>query len=50
MKSQSINIKDKKNVKSKIPNALTKKTIEDAHKGIGLGETIKDLKAFLESL
>jgi hypothetical protein len=33
-----------------VPNPLTAKTIEDAHKGIGLSEPIKDVKAFMKSL
>jgi len=41
----------KKNVKKvRIPNELTRKTIEDAHKGIGVGEPIDDIKSFLSSL
>lgn len=39
-----------KNSKPHIPNALTAKTIEDAHNGIGLGGPITDLKAFMDSL
>jgi len=33
-----------------IPNALTKKTIEDAHKGVGLAEPISDISTFIKSL
>lgn len=33
-----------------IPNALTVKTIEDAHKGKGIGKPIKDIKSFIDSL
>ena len=33
-----------------IPNKLTAKTIEDAHKSIGLSEPIKDIKSFVNSL
>jgi hypothetical protein len=33
-----------------IPNALTMKTIEDAHNGIGLGGTIKNVDDFMKSL
>jgi len=40
--------KDSKSTNS--PNALTKKTIEDAHRGIGLGEPIIDIKDFIKSL
>lgn len=36
--------------KAKVPNALTRKTIEDARKGIGVGEPITDINAFLNSL
>lgn len=40
-----------KNSKQKnIPNALTAKTIEDAHKGIGLSKPIKNINDFIESL
>lgn len=34
----------------KVPNALTAKTIEDAHNGIGIGEPILDVKTFVDSL
>jgi hypothetical protein len=34
----------------KIPNALTAKTIEKAHKGIGLSKPIKNIKKFVENL
>ena len=33
-----------------IPNALTAKTIENAHKGIGLDKPIKDIDVFMKSL
>ncbi|MCX2475130.1 hypothetical protein OQZ33_12400 [Pedobacter sp. MC2016-05] len=36
--------------KARIPNKLTRKTIEDAHNGIGVGEPIQDIKLFLGSL
>ena len=32
------------------PNKTTAKTIEDAHKGIGLNEPIKDIRSFVKSL
>ncbi len=32
------------------PNKLTAKTIDDAHKSIGLNEPIKDIKSFIKSL
>lgn len=34
----------------KNPNALTTKTIKNAHKGKGLGEPIKNIKSFIQSL
>jgi hypothetical protein len=34
----------------KIPNALTKKTIEDAHKGIGLSDRIENIDEYFKSL
>ncbi len=36
---------DEKGVKK--PNAVTAKTIKDAHKGVGLGEPIRDIRAFM---
>ena len=39
-----------KKPKSKPPNTLTVKTIEDAHKGIGLGKPIEDISGFVNSL
>lgn len=36
--------------KSHVPNALTVKTIEDAHNGIGIEGPITDLRAFMDSL
>jgi len=35
---------------STTPNALTVKTIENAHKGIGLGKPIKNINDFVKSL
>ncbi len=32
------------------PNALTVKTIKNAHKGKGLGEPIRNIKSFLKTL
>jgi hypothetical protein len=32
------------------PNALTAKTIENAHKGIGLSKPIKDINDFIKSI
>jgi hypothetical protein len=40
----------KKIGKSKIPNALTAITIENAHKGVGLGKPIKNVKDFVKFL
>jgi hypothetical protein len=40
---------DKKKA-GKTPNAITLKTIERAHKGKGIGEPIKDIKSFINSL
>ena len=42
--------KVKKNSKTRTPNALTRKTIEDAHNRIGIEGSITDLRAFMESL
>lgn len=42
--------KDRKETNAKIPNFLTKKTIENAHNGIGLGKPFKDVDAFVKSL
>lgn len=39
-----------KSTKKSTPNALTKETIENAHKGIGLGKPIKDINDFVKSL
>jgi len=35
--------------KSHVPNALTAKTIEDAHKGIGILGPISDIDNFFKS-
>jgi hypothetical protein len=40
--------KDKGSANS--PNALTASTIEDAHKGIGLGKPITNINDFVKSL
>jgi hypothetical protein len=37
-------------VKTQTPNALTIKTIEDAHKGKGLGRPIKNVRSFIDSI
>ncbi len=39
-----------KSAKGTVPNALTLETIEKAHKGIGLGEPIKNIDDFVKSL
>jgi len=39
-----------KTTEDNIPNALTAETIEKAHKGIGLGEPIKNINDFVKSL
>jgi len=49
MKNQAIRIARTKR-KIKIPNALTRQTIKDARKGIGILGPITDLKAFMDSL
>ena len=36
--------------KNKIPNALTAKTIDNAHKGVGLQKPIKDVNTFMKSV
>lgn len=36
--------------KSNVPNALTAKTIEDAHNGIGIGDPILNIDDFVKSL
>jgi hypothetical protein len=41
---------DTKVKRSKTPNALTVKTIEDAHKGVGLGKPITDIDDFVKSV
>ena len=39
-----------KNEKNATPNALTAETIDNARKGIGLGEPIKNIGDFVKSL
>jgi len=36
--------------KTNAPNKLTAKTIEDAHKGIGLSEPVENIRDFIKSL
>ena len=50
LKELGVTIHENSNQKVLIPNKLTRKTIEDAHKGIGVGEPIQDIKSFLGSL
>lgn len=50
LKELGVTIHKKSIKKVGTPNELTHKTIEDAHKGIGVGEPIKDIKSFLGSL
>lgn len=50
LKELGVTIHKKRVKKVDIPNELTRKTIEDAHKGIGVGEPIKNIKSFLGSL
>ena len=39
-----------KTEETRTPNALTVKTIEDAHNGKGIDKPIKDVRAFINSL
>jgi hypothetical protein len=50
LKELGVTIEAKKNRKAQIPNALTAKTIEDAHNGIGLNGPITNIKDFMESI
>jgi hypothetical protein len=51
LKELGVTIKtDKKNKIGNIPNALTIKTIDDAHNGIGLEKPITNIDDFLKSL
>ncbi|MDN3585871.1 hypothetical protein QWY86_04280 [Pedobacter aquatilis] len=50
LKELGVTIHKKSTKKVSAPNKLTRKTIEDAHKGIGIGEPIKDIKSFLGSI
>jgi hypothetical protein len=50
LKELVFTIHKKSTQKARIPNELTRKTIEDAHKGIGVGGPIKNIKSFLDSL
>jgi len=50
LKELGVTIHKKNTKKVKIPNELTRRTIEDAHNGIGIGAPIEDVKSFLGSL
>lgn len=50
LKELGVTIHKRSAKKAKEPNALTVKTIDDAHRGIGVGEPITDIKSFLNSL
>lgn len=51
LKELGVTINTEKKVKSNTtPNSLTIKTIEDAHKGIGLGKPIKNITDYIQSL
>jgi hypothetical protein len=50
MKDKQNNKIGKKAASKNIPNALTIKTIEEAHNGIGLEKPIKNIREFLNSL
>ncbi|QPH41210.1 hypothetical protein [Pedobacter endophyticus] len=50
LKELGVTIHKKTAKKGNIPNKVTRKTIEDACNGIGIGEPIKNVKSFLESL
>lgn len=49
-KAMKISFETKITSSDHTPNALTAKTIEDAHQGKGIGEPITDIKAFMKSL
>jgi len=50
LKELGVTIHENSDQKARIPNKLTRKIIEDTHKGIGVGEPIQDVKSFLGSL
>ncbi|HVW16535.1 MAG TPA: hypothetical protein VHB54_22075 [Mucilaginibacter sp.] len=54
LKELGVTIDTKASTKSRktthAPNPLTAKTIEDAHKGIGLDKPIEDINTFMKSL
>ena len=50
LKELGVTIEVKKSKRANTPNTLTAKTIEDAHKGIGLGGPITDIDDFIKSI
>jgi len=51
LKELGVKFKGKNSTNSNVvPNSVTQKTIDDAHNGIGVGEPIKDIKSYIESL
>ncbi|HZY36534.1 MAG TPA: hypothetical protein VFE53_07795 [Mucilaginibacter sp.] len=49
LKELGVTFEEKASKSTNTPNALTKKTIEDVHKGIGLEEPIVDVKDFIKA-
>lgn len=49
-KSKVYSKKQAKQKLNKTPNSLTAKTIDDAHKGIGVGKPIIDIATYIDSL
>ena len=47
---KKFNVKIVKTEGANIPNALTAKTIKDARNGKGVGEPIKNVRSFIDSL
>jgi hypothetical protein len=47
---KKFNVKIIKTEVSKTPNALTIKTIKDAHNGKDIGEPIKNIRSYINSL
>jgi hypothetical protein len=47
---KKFNVKIVKTEVTKTPNALTIKTIKDAHEGKDVGEPIKDIRSYINSL
>jgi len=42
--------KERTDKSSHVPNSVTQRTIDDAQKGIGIGEPIKDVTSYINSL